>query len=130
MMITEWVHIAYKLITKGAVARYDNVLVTEPDFFKTLYQEADDNKTTPDINKTTKTISDFILQAERKASEGGSDYLNYGTYYKWYEGVSYLISLMVTYRIISRIPHMIRLVQDQVLQETESRGTLIMPRYL
>lgn len=82
--------LAYKLITKGAVARYDNVLVTEPDFFKTLYQEADDNKTTPDINKTTKTISDFILQAERKASEGGSDYLNYGTYYKWYEGVSIL----------------------------------------
>ena len=28
--------LAYKLITKGAVARYDNVLVTEPDFFKTL----------------------------------------------------------------------------------------------
>lgn len=82
--------LAYKLITKGAVARYDNVLVTEPDFFKTLYQEADDNKTTPDINKTTKTISDFILQAEKKASEGGSDYLNYGTYYKWYEGVSIL----------------------------------------
>ena len=82
--------LAYKLITKGAVARYDNVLVTEPDFFKTLYQEANDKKPTPDINKTTKTISDFILQAERKASEGGSDYLNYGTYYKWYEGVSIL----------------------------------------
>ncbi len=79
--------LAYKLITKGAVARFDNVLVTAPDFFKTLYEEADNNKTTPDINKTTYTLSDFILKAERKASEGGSDYINFGTYYKWYDGL-------------------------------------------
>lgn len=81
--------LAYKLITKGAVARYDNVLVTDADFFKTLYEEADDNNEyTPDIEKTTYTISDFILKAERTASQGGSDYLNFGTYYKWYDGVS------------------------------------------
>lgn len=81
--------LAYKLITKGAVARYDNVLVTNADFFKTLYEEADDNNEhTPDIEKTTYTISDFILKAERTASQGGSDYLNFGTYYKWYDGVS------------------------------------------
>lgn len=81
--------LAYKLITKGAVARYDNVLVTDADFFKTLYEEADDyNEHTPDIEKTTYTISDFILKAERTASQGGSDYLNFGTYYKWYDGVS------------------------------------------
>lgn len=81
--------LAYKLITKGAVARYDNVLVTDADFFKTLYEEADkNNEPTPDIEKTTYTISDFILKAERTASQGGSDYLNFGTYYKWYDGVS------------------------------------------
>ena len=81
--------LAYKLITKGAVARYDNVLVTDADSFKTLYEEADDNNEhTPDIEKTTYTISDFILKAERTASQGGSDYLNFGTYYKWYDGVS------------------------------------------
>lgn len=81
--------LAYKLITKGAVARYDNVLVTDADFFKTLYEEADENnEPTPDIEKTTYTISDFILKAERTASQGGSDYLNFGTYYKWYDGVS------------------------------------------
>lgn len=81
--------LAYKLITKGAVARYDNVLVTDADFFKTLYEEADDNNEhTPDIEKTTYTISDFILKAERTASQGGSDYLNFGTYYKWYDRVS------------------------------------------
>ena len=81
--------LAYKLITKGAVARYDNVLVTDADFFKTLYEEADDNnEPTPDIEKTKYTISDFILKAERTASQGGSDYLNFGTYYKWYDGVS------------------------------------------
>lgn len=81
--------LAYKLITKGAVARYDNVLVTDADFFKTLYEEADDNNEhTPDIEKTTYTISDFILKAERTASQGGSDYLNFGTYYKWYDDVS------------------------------------------
>lgn len=81
--------LAYKLITKGAVARYDNVLVTDADFFKTLYEEADDNnEPTPDIEKTTYTISDFILKAERTASQGGSDYLNFGTYYKWYDRVS------------------------------------------
>lgn len=81
--------LAYKLITKGAVARYDNVLVTDADFFKTLYEEADkNNEPTPDIEKTTYTISDFILKAERTASQGGSDYLNFGTYYKWYDDVS------------------------------------------
>ena len=81
--------LAYKLITKGAIARYDNVLVTDADFFKTLYEEADENnEPTPDIEKTKYTISDFILKAERTASQGGSDYLNFGTYYKWYDGVS------------------------------------------
>ena len=81
--------LAYKLITKNVVARYDNVLVTDADFFKTLYEEADENnEPTPDIEKTKYTISDFILKAERTASQGGSDYLNFGTYYKWYDGVS------------------------------------------
>lgn len=81
--------LAYKLITKGTVARYDNVLVTDADFFKVLYEEADDNnEPTPDIEKTVYTIYDFILKAERTASQGGSDYINFGTYYKWYDGVS------------------------------------------
>ncbi|MBP3325333.1 MAG: DUF5057 domain-containing protein [Coprococcus sp.] len=80
--------LAYKLITKNLMARYDNVLVTEEDFFKTLYEEAEDGKVIPDMPSTTKTISDFILTAERGANEGGKDYISYNTYYKWYDGMS------------------------------------------
>lgn len=80
--------LAYKLITKNLMARYDNVLVTEEDFFKTLYEEAEDGKEIPDMPSTTKTISDFILTAERGASQGGKDYISYNTYYKWYDGMS------------------------------------------
>lgn len=75
--------LAYKVITKTLKARYDNVLVVEPGFFNVLYKEASGNQTEP-MKNTTKTISDFILTAERSATEGGRDYINRNTYYKWY----------------------------------------------
>lgn len=75
---------AFRVITKTLTSRYDNVLVTEPGFFATLYKEADDNKHIDPMTPTTKTISDFILTAERTADEGGNDYIHNRTYYKWY----------------------------------------------
>lgn len=41
-----------------------------------LYKEASDNDVPDPTQKTTKTISDFILTAERSATEGGNDYIN------------------------------------------------------
>ena len=75
---------AFRVITKTLTSRYDNVLVTEPGFFATLYKEANDNKHIDPMTPTTKTISDFILTAERTADEGGNDYIHNRTYYKWY----------------------------------------------
>ncbi|MGN0395850.1 MAG: hypothetical protein ACI4EF_10825, partial [Coprococcus sp.] len=80
--------LAYKLITMNNVARYDNVLVTESDFFRVLYEEAEGGGDTPVMPTTTKTISDFILTATRSIDEGGNDYINRNTYYKWYDGMS------------------------------------------
>ncbi len=80
--------LAYKLITKNLMARYDNVLVTEEDFFKTLYEEAEQGTKTPDMPDTTKTISDFILTAERGVNQGGKEYIQRNTYYKWYDDMS------------------------------------------
>lgn len=81
--------LAYKLMTKNLVARYDNVLVTKSDFFETLYNEAkkNDGGTTPaPTGKTNYTLTDFILRA-RPVSEGGANYIGLNTYYKWYDGV-------------------------------------------
>ena len=75
--------LAYKLMTKTLTARYDNVLVTEYDYFATLYTEASGNY---DINTVTasKTIADFIYVAENDANRNGSYYIGTATYYKWY----------------------------------------------
>lgn len=81
--------LAYKLMTKNLVARYDNVLVTKSDFFETLYNEAkkNDGGATPvPTGKTNYTLTDFILRA-RPVSEGGANYIGLNTYYKWYDGV-------------------------------------------
>ena len=75
--------LAYKYVTKTLKGRTDNVLCVEPGFFNVLYKEASGNKSDPMTN-TTKTISDFILTAERSATEGGKDYINKNRYYKWY----------------------------------------------
>jgi hypothetical protein len=80
--------LAYKLITKSGVARYDNVLVTASDFFKVLYEEAEDGITIPDMQETDYTLSDFILYAEKSGDDGGGDFLNFGTYYKWYDSIT------------------------------------------
>ena len=56
--------LAYKYVTKTLKGRTDNVLCVEPGFFNVLYKEASGNKSDPMTN-TTKTISDFILTAER-----------------------------------------------------------------
>ena len=77
--------LAFKLITKNLTARIDNVLAVEPGYFNVLYKEASDNDVPDPTQKTTKTISDFILTAERSATEGGNDYINKNRYYKWYE---------------------------------------------
>ena len=76
---------AYKIMTKDLSSRYNNVLVVEPGYFRTLYEEADNSKIDDPTSNTTKTISDFILTAERSATEGGDDYINRKRYYKWYE---------------------------------------------
>lgn len=76
--------LAYKLMTVTLISRYNNVLVTEPDFFWDLFQEAEDNKDVPPMVSTTKTISDFILTAETKGEDGGRYYIGNNTYYKWY----------------------------------------------
>lgn len=76
--------LAYKLMTKSLVSRYDNVLVTEPGFFNTLYNEAAEGQDdVPTAVNTTKTISDFILTAEQDAINGGNDYINKNRYYIW-----------------------------------------------
>lgn len=81
--------LAYKLMTKNFVARYDNVLVTKSEFFKDLYDEAleKDNGTTPaPTGKTKYTLTDFILRA-KPVDKGGANYIGLNTYYKWYDGV-------------------------------------------
>ncbi len=77
---------AYKIMTKGAVARFDNILVTEADFFQKLFKEADDNKENPDNPSTTNTISDFLLKASKSVNDEGYGFLTDGknTYFKWY----------------------------------------------
>lgn len=79
--------LAYKLMTQDLVSRYDNVLVTEPDFFYDLFVEAQQNAEIPPMTSTTKTISDFILTAERGANDGGRNYIGNNRYYKWYTDV-------------------------------------------
>lgn len=79
---------AYKIMTKDLTSRFKNVLVVEPGYFKTLYEEASNNTIDDPTTNTTKTISDFILTAERSATEGGDDYINRKRYYKWYESDS------------------------------------------
>lgn len=77
---------AYKIMTKGMVARFDNVLVTDADFFQKLFKEADDNKKNPDNPSTTNTISDFLLKASKSVNDDGYGFLTEGknTYFKWY----------------------------------------------
>ena len=85
--------LAYKLMTKTCVARYDNVLVTGPVFgddgayhtyFYTLYVEASGNIDTQGQTSTTKTISDFILRAEELGYVESNPYYN-----KWYGDESF-----------------------------------------
>ncbi len=79
--------LAYKLMTTQLISRYNNVLITKPDFFADLFNEAKENMEVPPMTSTTKTISDFILTAERGANEGGRNYIGNNRYYKWYTDV-------------------------------------------
>lgn len=87
--------LAYKVMTKGAVARFDNVLVTDPDFFQMLYKEASDNIDDPEIVITTNTISDFLLKASKTVNDDGYGFLTDGsyTYFKWYNTGADAVSL-------------------------------------
>ncbi len=76
---------AYKVMTSSLSSRYSNVLVTDWDYFATLYTEASGNYKINTVTNTTKTISDFIITAENTRGDGGNNYLYGGnTYYKWY----------------------------------------------
>ena len=80
---------AYKIMTKTYAARYDNVLVTDPDFFQRLYDEAkkkDNGGNTPNPS-TNYTLTDFILRA-KPVKEGGANYIGLNTYFKWYQSVT------------------------------------------
>lgn len=94
--------LAYKVMTKTYVSRYDNVLVTDYNketvtdesgntttvlhsFFSVLYDEAKGGTSgNSTMQSTTKTISDFILAAENKEADGGKGYMYTERYYKWF----------------------------------------------
>lgn len=75
--------LGYKIVTKKGVARFDNVLPTESDFFKTLYEEASDNKR-DDVTSAEYSLYRFIYNAETSKKNGGNDYIKNKTYFKWY----------------------------------------------
>lgn len=75
--------LGYKIVTKNGVARFDNVLPTESDFFKTLYEEASDNKR-DDVTSAEYSLYRFIYNAETSKKNGGNDYIKNKTYFKWY----------------------------------------------
>lgn len=77
--------LAYKLITKDGVARFDNVLVTDSEFFLNLYNEASENKKDP-VSAAQYSLYRFIYNAETTKKDGGLDYLKNNTYFKWYTG--------------------------------------------
>jgi hypothetical protein len=84
--------LAYKVMTKTRVSRYDNVLVSGPvqgadggyyTYFYSLFVEASNNKDVTGMTNTTKTISDFILRADDYR------YTELNRYYKWYDEESF-----------------------------------------
>lgn len=77
--------LAYKLMTKAKVARYDNVLVTDEDFFLKLYKKGG-GKGSTDLDSGY-TLYKFISEAGKRQTEGGY-YSGNGTYFKWYRSYS------------------------------------------
>lgn len=84
--------LAYKLITKDGVARFDNVLVTDSEFFLNLYNEASKNKKDP-VSAAQYSLYRFIYNAETTKKDGGLDYLKNNTYFKWYTGTDVITFL-------------------------------------